>query len=116
MDFCNHDSVTIEAGEYGSPRVVDAPPVAAFSRELLNSASWDVFAVEGDRIIACGNVVYEVTDWHHRCPGRRDAEMVLARLVSRPPQSGDVEMLLIDALITGVSALVITPRPEEADA
>ncbi|MGA4989891.1 hypothetical protein [Nonomuraea bangladeshensis] len=106
MEFCNHDGVTIKKPEYGPPYVVDAAPTAAFTRELLVDADRDVFAVEGDRITVCGNVVYQVTDWQHRCPGQGDMDTVLVRLVSRPPQAGDAEKLLNQA---------VTPRSDEGE-
>ena len=99
MEFCNHDGVTIESHEYGPPRIVDAAPYTAFPREWLDSMSPDLVTVDGDRITVCGTVVYEVIDWHHRCSTYgSDAEFAYARLVSRPPQAGDAEKLIKQAL------------------
>ncbi|MGI5274744.1 hypothetical protein ACQEUU_37305 [Nonomuraea sp. CA-218870] len=99
MEFCNHDGVTIESDEYGPPRVVDAAPLAAFPRDWLDSPDPEVLVVDGDRITVCGTTVYEVMDWHHRCSTYgSDAVYAYARLVSRPPQAGDAEKLLNQAL------------------
>ncbi|SET49365.1 hypothetical protein [Nonomuraea wenchangensis] len=107
MEFCNHDGVTIEWPEYGLPTVTYAAPYTAFPRDWLNAAGLDVAKVEGDRITVLGNVVYEVVDWHHRCSAYGgDAEFAYARLVSRPPQAGDAEKLLNQA---------VTPRSDEGE-
>lgn len=122
MDLCNHGGVTIEVDEYGSPCVAYAAHTAAFPREWLHAAGPEVATVDGNRITVCGEAVYEVTDWHHRCPGHEHADTALARLVSRPPQAGDVERLLEQALKSGdrdaalARARAIHPSREEADA
>jgi len=82
MAMCGaHDGVDIEQSEYGPLRVLHAAPTAAFSRSLLDEADPALLTVEGDRITVCGQVVYEVRDWHHHCGGAPE-EQVLADLVT----------------------------------
>ncbi|MFI7448104.1 hypothetical protein ACIBQX_11450 [Nonomuraea sp. NPDC049714] len=97
MAFCNHGAVTVDVGAYGDACVTWADRTAAFPRTWLAENEW--VTVEGDRITVCGTTVYEVIDWHHRCPGY-GPELALSRLISRPPQHGDLETLLNDRMIS----------------
>lgn len=82
---CDHDGVDVEAYAVNGEqrlRVLHAAPKAAFDPGIFADHGPDL-VVDGDRVTIGGTVVYEVTDWHHRCPGWGGREFALATLVSR---------------------------------
>lgn len=82
--MCRHDGVLLEWPEYGSPHVVDAHPTAAFPFAFLADDNSAV-DIEGNRITLCGEVVYEVTDWHHQCAGMAEEFAFAHKVEDRRP-------------------------------